>query len=261
MPVEVVAIPPRREDAPGGTAFAEAVGDLPGPERIALAVSEILSGNVPEALRTWWPVVLRGGGHEVVAWVSPRYLQIGDDEDALAVPLDYPSAAEIALAWGCGLPTPRLVDATFEQALVRAAPSPLPAGPEMEGVGYVLRHHELVRKALPDEVAPGIVAGTHKDLVITGRLFPRPAREAIYGWHQPDGEPIQPLSVWHRATYADYSHGLRLVFGEVLADGVPIALWDALADPVYGALLSDEGPIGDARAILVRSIERQRAGP
>ncbi len=34
---------------------------------------------------------------------------------------------------------------------------------------------------------------------------------AIYGWHRENGVAIQPLTIVHKDTYVDYSHGIRLV--------------------------------------------------
>ncbi|MFH0991595.1 MAG: T9SS type A sorting domain-containing protein [bacterium] len=65
----------------------------------------------------------------------------------------------------------------------------------------------------------------------------------IYGWHKLDGTPIQPVYNGHEQTYADYSHGIRLVKDTVLVDGIPRFLSSVLADPVYHLLLSDEGII------------------
>ena len=35
------------------------------------------------------------------------------------------------------------------------------------------------------------------------KLYEFPDRVAIYGWHRPDGRPIQPLSTVHGFRYAD----------------------------------------------------------
>ncbi len=73
---------------------------------------------------------------------------------------------------------------------------------------------------------------------------------AIYGWTRPDGRPIQPLSTVHGARYADYSHGVRLVWHEAWIDGAPRSLYEALADPELAPLWSDEGPLRDPRALM-----------
>jgi hypothetical protein len=79
--------------------------------------------------------------------------------------------------------------------------------------------------------------------VLTNRLKEKPSRVAIYGWHYPDGQPIQPLYVGHVDWYVDYSHGIRLVSQEMIVDGRPMRFSDVLRDMELSALVSDEGPI------------------
>ena len=66
---------------------------------------------------------------------------------------------------------------------------------------------------------------------------------AIYGWHQLNGTPIQPLTTVHVDWYVDYSHGIRLVKRQMIVDGQPRDLWDVLKDPDLYLLVSDEGQI------------------
>ena len=95
---------------------------------------------------------------------------------------------------------------------------------------------------------PGaLVAGDKKDVVLSNVLHAHPDRVAIYRWHQTNGKPIQPLSTVHENTYADYSHGIRMVAGTVTVDGVKRKTADVLKDPLLAALLSDEGPLSSTR--------------
>jgi hypothetical protein len=73
---------------------------------------------------------------------------------------------------------------------------------------------------------------------------------AIYGWHRRDGKPIQPLSTVHEASYADYSHGIRLVSTTVQINGTPRSIYDVLEDPDLAPLLTDEGMIAGARDLM-----------
>jgi hypothetical protein len=66
-------------------------------------------------------------------------------------------------------------------------------------------------------------------------------------WHQQNGKPIQPLSWIHESSYADYSHGARLVSGTVEIDGKELALAEVLRDPTLAPLLSDEGALRSTR--------------
>jgi hypothetical protein len=88
-----------------------------------------------------------------------------------------------------------------------------------------------------------LVAGIKKDVVITNRLKEKPNRVAIYGWHKLDGEPIQPLTIVHKETYVDYSHGTRLVRRAMRVDGRDMMIEDVLKDPHRCAVISDEGTI------------------
>ena len=92
-------------------------------------------------------------------------------------------------------------------------------------------------------VCPLFVSGIKKDVVVTPELLnrPAPARVAIYGWHQLNGTPIQPLSLVHESTYADYSHGIRLVKAELTVDSAATTVGAVLANANLAPLLSDEG--------------------
>ena len=239
--------PPRPADAVTGTAFAARVATLSDRDRYAATRDELLAGNIPSFLRDLVPVPVEGG---VTVFVTPDYLSVGTDSDFLPVPLDFVDAAEVAQALGFALPTRRIVDAIYAAATLHLAPAPLPAGPEMRSVPYILESRariEAERGARP----PGdLVAGTKKDLVLTPQLFAMPDREAIYGWHQLNGRPIQPLSLVHGVHYADYSHGIRLIAGTVLVEGQARNYFEVLADPLLAHLLSDEGPIPMASRLL-----------
>lgn len=249
-------LPARPSAAITGSEFARSTIGAEARVRQARAVEELLAGNVPDFLRRSVPIELRGeaGGRErvVVLRVSSDYLSIGSDEDFLRMPLGRPSASRVLLAVGATLPTPRIVDAVHAAAKVRLRPDPLPPGPTMRSSRYFLRHRQLVeaqRNGL-DRPLGDLVAGHKKDVVLSRRLIGRPDRIAIYGWHRADGAPIQPLSLVHGTRYADYSHGIRLVSEHALLDGEPRDFWDLLADPEIAPLISDEGPIPEARELL-----------
>ena len=257
-------LPPRPTDAETGSAFAARVASLDDSGRYAAARDEILAGNVPDFLRDLVPVTLEGtdsatGPHEVTVFVTPEYLAVGCDEDHIQMPLDFLTAAEIARNTGFALPTPRVVDAIYEEATLRLEPISLPPTSQMRSMAYVLEHKALVAAELDEQLDTGsagswlpgeLVAGTNKDLVLTKELRVHPGQEAIYGWHTLDGKPIQSLSLWHGSTYADYSHGIRLVASTVLVDGEPMSYFAALADPAIAPLLSYEGPIVSAERLL-----------
>lgn len=244
---------PLPERAPDALPASALCADLPldHDERQARLVDEILKGNVPAVGRELVAVRFRaedasGVAHDVSLWVLPDYLAVGSDADAVRIPLDRPSAHRVARALDAWLPTPALVDRLYRGAAVKLEPEPLPPTERMTGPGYLLWHRRQVDEPLRDT----LVAGHKKDVVLTEELVGRPHRLAIYGWHQAEGLVIQPLSLFHGARYADYSHGIRLIARLVEVDGVTRDAFEVLADPVLWALLSDEGPFPEAAAVL-----------
>ena len=248
-------IPQRPRDAITGSQFARETDGWPESERQRAAVAEIERGNMPQFLRQLLPIDLHDqtqGGEERTAtiWVLPDYLAIGPDRDFLYMPLTWPSATDVAARFGCVVPTPKIVDAVYRQARVHLEPQPLPAGPRMRTNAYYERHQEMIDAQRLGTPFGALISGHMKDVVLTDRLFDHPDRVAIYGWHRLDGQPIQPLSTVHGVRYADYSHGVRLVWHEVRIDGVSRSIYDVLSDPALAPLLSYEGAIRDPRRLM-----------
>ncbi len=248
-------IPARPEGAITGSEFARRTTGKSGAERQRLALAELERGNVPDFLRVLVPVRTSfepPGGEPIAAtlWVTPDYLAIGSDADFLRIPLTLPSAARIAARWGFALPTRKIVDAIYEQAALKLEPRPMKPGPRMRSSVYYLAHQRTIEEQRSGRPLGELVAGHKKDVVLTNRLRSKQGRIAIYGWHQAKGRPIQPLSTVHGARYADYSHGLRLVHERVWLDGEPRSYYELLEDPALAKVLSYEGPIVGARALL-----------
>ncbi len=256
-------IPPRPATAPSAGEFVRQIAGLETDAREGLILSQLFSGNLPKFLRrlvpiTWSGQLPTGRQVKVTVCVAPDYLAVGSDDAFLFVPLTLSSALAVASRFGLVLPTTRIVDAIYQKAKVRLTPQPLPAGPEMRSTAYFNEHNHLILEQRSQLGAPlgELTSGYKKDLVLTPRLWAKPERVAIYGWHRNDSEPIQPLSTFHGARYADYSHGVRLVGSIAWIDGVPHSIFDVLEDRDLAWALSDEGPISRPRD-LVQMLERR----
>lgn len=250
-------VPERHSKAPGGSEVMRALKGVYGPKRDRAVIDEVLSGNLPPFLRELVPVDIAGklaNGEDVLVTicVTPEYLAVGDDRDFVRVPLGLGAAARIASELGFLLPTPKMVDAIYRRAQVRLAPRPMKPTSEMVTTDYLLRHSQMLdaQRAETRSRLSALTAGQKKDIVLTNRLRSKPGRVAIYGWHQPNGRPIQPLSTVHGADYADYSHGVRLVSRTAFLNGKPANLADILADRDLAGIVSGEGPIADAQGLL-----------
>ena len=165
--------------------------------------------------------------------------------------MNYHTASTVANQFGFILPTRKMVDAIYEQSAYHFTPQPMTPGPQMRSTRYYQQHNrKIAQQRVSHHIPLGeLVAGHKKDVVITNRLTHMPGRIAIYGWHQPDGTPIQPLSTVHGAGYADYSHGIRLVSDVALIDGKIRSVYDVLQDQQLASVLTDEGPILSSRKL------------
>jgi len=94
--------------------------------------------------------------------------------------------------------------------------------------------------------------------VISAKLALAPGKVAIYGWHQTNGVPIQPLYLKHTATWVDYSQCTRLVQQKMTVNGRPKTVAEVLADPALAGLLSSEGPIPNPRYQPSNQLEDER---
>lgn len=241
---------PGADGRPGGTAFVAAMDGVAGDAREEAIAQQLRAGNTPAFLRALRTVhdtaVSADGRRHVIAYeVMPDYLAIGNDRDFVRMPMTPRTAQAYADANGFVLPTRRIVNAIWRAADVRLEPQPLTEAREASAT--FLQHHRLV-EAQRGTRSPALVAGHKKDVVVSNRLLERRDRVAIYGWHRPNGTPIQPLYVGHVNWYVDYSHGARLVRRIMRVDGGPMPFEQIATHPLLHVLVSDEGPLRTLRA-------------
>ncbi len=110
-------------------------------------------------------------------------------------------------------------------------------------VGTFLQHQGWIEQQLQGKSRDGIVVGTKKDLIVSNVLSKKAHRVALYGWHYPNGTPIQPVYAGHVDWYVDYSHGVRLLKNEVIVQHEKIDYREALKSELWHVAFSDEGPI------------------
>ena len=254
LPGMVARIPARPAFARTGSQLAGQLRDLPAEERRQVLLDQFLAGNLPSFLRELHPVELElDKGDELVhavVFVTPDYLALGSDADFVRMPMGLNAATTLARRWGFILPTRKLVDAIHAQSQLKLEPRPMPAGPRMTSVDYLWRHNRTIEAQRAGHSLGALISGHKKDLVVSNRLAERAGRVAIYGWHLPGGEPIQPLSTLHGARYADYSHGVRLVSNTIFIEGQARSIFDVLEDPELAELVSYEGVNSHARRVF-----------
>lgn len=249
-------LPERPEGAMTGSAFVEsAVAQwerLPGQgvsrftiqlrAREEAILAEVMAGNVPGFVRTFWEVPLprAAPAHTASVWVMADYLAIGSDDDFVRVPLSPISATQLADACGCVLPNKVIVDAIYASPDAKrqaAIPMP-PPNPQMTSLQRAKAHNDKIEAARDGELGE-LLAGHKKDVVVAWRLASTPQHVAIYGFFTARGVPIQSLQMPHPDWYSDYSHGIRLVRDVMTIDGEEHKVEDVLRDPALCSLLTD----------------------
>jgi hypothetical protein len=252
---QTLRLPPRPANAPHGTAFIEKITPLDLHERENEIFTQVTSGNIPNFLRKLRPVqvtnVFNGRTNRATCYVTPDYLAVGSDDDYFLIPISPNTAQRIADVTACSLPTRKLVNDIYAVAPLKLAPSPIPPSAAMTTVPVFSNHNAIVRSQraehLKDFPLGSLVAGHQKDVVISVRLASALGNVAIYGWHQTNGAPIQPLYLGHGAKWVDYSQCTRLVQDEMTVNGTNTTIIRVLADPELCGLLSDEGPLSNPR--------------
>lgn len=241
---QYIVIPARPADAMTGTAFYKKVIPLSREERETIAVREVLSGNIPPFLKYFVRVETEmtdslGIAHQVAYFVAPDYLSVGSQADFARIPLTPMAAQQIADGLNCFLPTRKMVNDIYQQSQVKLEPIPLYQ--YRDSALMFWQHHLMIEGQRQQR--RGLIAGIKKDVVISGKVprDTRPHRVAIYGWHKPDGQPIQPLYTGHVDWYVDYSHGIRLVYRRLKVDGRWMDYEEVLKSPLLKKLLCDEG--------------------
>ncbi len=235
------------ERAMTGAEFIASVQGLDRAAREEAIRKELLAGNIPSFLRRLVPVTVG----DVVYEVMPDYLAIGSDEDFVRMPMNPYTAQAFCDALGFVLPTRKMTDDIWRAATVKLLPQPLVQ--EREAPATFLQHHRMIEEQAVGQKRGELWAGIKKDVVITNRLQERPNRVAIYGWHYPAGDAIQPLTIVHADWYVDYSHGIRPVKRMMQVGGRAMSYEEILKHPKLHVLLSDEGPIEKPRYGMIES--------
>lgn len=246
-------LPERPEEALSGSEFKDLVQSYALRDRENAIFEQITSGNIPDFMRTLVPVTfsqtINGISYDVTYFVTPDYLAVGSNDDYFLMPMTPILAQRIAYEIGHTLPTRKMVNQIWATAPLKLAPATIPPSAEMTTIPVMWQHNLMVRSQRNEHLETHplgtLVAGTKKDVIISNVIYGNapPGRVVIYGWHYQNGTPIQPRYSGHSETYADYSHGIRMVRDSVIINGEPARITDILQNASLSALFSDEGTI------------------
>lgn len=241
-------IPTRDPGAASGSKFIQDNMNLEGAQREQNILDEFMHGNVPDFIRDFTEIKYSDGRNNITYLVTTDYLSLGSNDDYVRMPMNPLTAQKLATKFDCTLPTRKMVKDIWIQSENRL--TPLPWGPpynhDMVRTHRIWTHSSRINEQLANRNKFALTSGHKKDVVLTNRLYPnnRGRRVAIYGWIQPNGVAIQDLNpTSHEDTYADYSHGIRLIANDVIVNGNIMRIQEVFANPHLAPLVSDEGPL------------------
>ena len=251
---QTLALRHRHASSLSGSAFAQSISDpsLTLEQRENKIFDEIKQGNVPKYIRHLSEIIdtmmINGDQFIIKYWVLPDYIAIGSNEDFFYCPMTPMLAQRVANLTKAHLPTKKIVDEIYRHAVIKLVPKPIPPTPAMTTIPVFMAHNDTVRHQLQSMTVAHtegkLTAGNKKDIIISNQIYGQNIpRVVIYGWHTAEGKPIQPIYNKHKNTWADYSHGVRLVQDKMYVNGKRTTYQQILADPVISSLLSDEGTI------------------
>ena len=248
-----VEFPPRPAGSMTGSQFMASVTSMTFDQREAEIYKQISLGNVPDFLRGFKKLQstfqdANGISHSVIYEVTPDYLCIGSDEDFYRIPMGPITAQKLANLFGASMPTTKLVDDIYSKAEVKLAPvTYTPVGNQNELVSKFVEHNTAIeaQRVARGQPLGALVGGIKKDVVLSNKIAdPVNANHVvIYGWHQLNGIPIQPLYSGHINSYVDYSHGIRFINRQMLIDSVVMTASQVLTNSKLYKVLSNENGV------------------
>lgn len=217
-------------------------------KREKMIESWVDDGNIPDFLSDFYPLnITSKEGKILTLFVSREYLCFGDDSKHTLTPMFPTTAQSICDKLNCVMPTPKIVDMIWKSATIKLTPEPWgpPYDASMMSSMRIVEHNRRieVQRSKTRYTVSDLIAGHKKDVVIANGISKHRDKVFIYGWHQSNGNVIQPLSDPHENHYADYSHSVRLVSKSSLLDGSPINTIDVYQDSKLSKLVSNEGPL------------------
>ena len=235
--------PSRNASIPGTEFYKQAAG-MKWQARDSFVLEQLLAGNIPSFLKKFEPVhtsitdSITRKTIKAIYYVAPDYLSVGTDDDWVRINITPMAAQQIADSFNCFLPTRKMVDDIYAAAKLKLEPVPMYAFRDSTPTMW---HHHLIVEG-QRKGRKGLIAGIQKDVVISGKISrdPKPDRVAIYGWHKPDGKPIQPLYTGHINWWVDYSQAIRLIYRKIKVNGKWMDYTEILKDKTLQRLLCDE---------------------
>ena len=229
--------------------------EQPGQEREDRIFDAVLQGG---GLITFTPLEVEEGGNHLHLDVALDALRVGEPGDSVRVATNALTASAIAEVLGCLLPTAKLCDLIWLEALengIILTPHTQTPDAEMANTSRFVAESESIDAERDGRM--GLLWTVGKSFVLSNKVFgANEGKAANYGWHVISGSNykgvtpgvlvLQPLASAHVDTFTDYSQLVTgLVKRRCYLNGKEADLADVLTDPEFASLVSSEGALQD----------------
>jgi hypothetical protein len=237
-------LPDRNDHMLNGAEIGKALLNSIGDQRDIAFGEQVLSGNIPSAVRNFATIRVNEGENILEYYVSGDVLSVGADDNYLRISMGGKTAKALLDKMNCMMPTKKMCDQIFQAADVKITPRPMGASSAMSSTQVLINHNMAINSQVVGRPFT-LLTGHKKDTCIAKSLLTNRSRIAIYGWFYPNGKAIQgpqPNSTSHSINYQDYSSSIRLVSRSALFNGQQIDLFSLLNDSDKAYMISEEGP-------------------
>lgn len=155
----------------------------------------------------WDGLLLQVGAHALRARVGDALLRL---------PVSWQDTLAICKKLGWCPPTAAISDAIWKAATVRIPPVPMgnfstpekakETSKKMVRLAFCQQHNQNVDSKIPPDRASELCATEGKDWILSKRNLTTPKAATTYGWHQPNGKPIQGLGPDEKPPAHDDAH-------------------------------------------------------
>jgi hypothetical protein len=233
-----------------GSEWLAKLPNLPGPARDKMVLEAVTSG------------LLYCGWEEVTSSIPDHTATFFVTDDAFRVDLEdgsrFRPQVSAQLAQQCAdivtgtLPTPKLMDLSYQQADVKLAAAVLPAKPDMVTTAKSVLFNKTVETKRGGR--SGLIRDCGKAWVLSNKMAKGPLYAVNHGFYDPKAIYVSNgIKLWqnrgaaHDRSHTDYSQTLILTSSYCLLDGASCPILDIMTHPTLCKLISDEGRLNYTR--------------
>lgn len=228
-----------------GSEWLAKLPNLPGPTRDQMVLDAVSSGL---AYCGWEQIKSTVPGHEAIFFVTDDAFRVDlEDGSRFRFQVSAQLAQKCANILSANLPTPKIMDLSYQQATVKLAAALLTAKPDMVTTDKSKLYNKEVEKRRAGRT--GLIRDCGKAWVVSNKMSKGLLIAVNHGFYDPKAiyTGANGIKMWqnrgaaHDRTHTDYSQTLILTSSYCLLDGAQCPIEELMTHPTLSFLVSDEG--------------------